>query len=254
MGQGETFVALSADWCTKFDVKGHDYLFTGAERLLCVLKVSTETKEQISHSLSILVEAIASEVSLAVGWAAHPTPAMTPRKLRYFKDLEESGESYNASVQWCKYIDRMIEILAQLLQTCVSIHGIRVPPFASSTTERLCRPLYQITGSAFRGPMFDVRFLINKRSLCLLLYQYGFFVSETERAGFSSDHGPAESSVFCIEDDDLFTLLLKGAAKADDDFSLKLLTYYSRDDESWVRELASDLIRGMIGNQDASSV
>jgi hypothetical protein len=224
---------------------GHQHLYQKADEIVAQLKSQELSQEKARELFGKVVTALASEIETTVGTAAHPGATMNA--YGYFRSLEVTGQPYRVSQGWARYLDRLIDLLQQFHHTLFEIRGATPVAFNSTVAGRLASPLYHVRGSTLRGPQFSVEFAVDLARLARVLEEVGFFVPQRDFGGFSNSEGPAEDSMFCIDDDACFRALLTGAAKSKDSQAVSILAFFSNDEEPWVAELAQELLLTYFG-------
>lgn len=238
----ECAVQLWLDQLSSSD-RGHAHIHGPADELLLQLRKADLTNDVAVDLYARLVQGIADEVDTAVRWAAQP-PATMERDYHRFMRLQEMGTPYVVTGNWNHYLSRIIMLLSKAHDALLMSRGIDAPIIDELVAGMLFAPLHVVVGSALRGPQFEVTFLDDvTKPLATFLGLVGFKVPTNERASFSDADGFPDESAFCLGNDDVFRDLLLGAARARDEFSRRVLTFYARDDEVWVRALAEKLQR-----------
>ena len=226
--------------CTVHTAKGHKHLYEPANELLTLLR-SQEVQEGASQELfARIVALLASEVEISVSTASHPGATM--ESYHFFRSLEVTGEDYRVAGGWALYLNRIFDLLHQFHAVLFAERGRMARSLESGIAASLASPLYEIRGSALRGPRFSVRIDANLTRLCSFLETVGFFVPRKDVEMFSDTQGPSEGSIFAIEDDAHFRALLTGAARSRDPNARRILRYFMDDDEGWVASLADALL------------
>jgi hypothetical protein len=220
--------------------RGHNHLYEPADELLTLLR-SQELPESASQELfARIVAVLATEVEISVRTASHPGATM--ESYHFFRSLEVTGDDYRVSGGWAMYLNRIFDLLHQFHAVLFAERGRMARSLESGIAASLASPLYEIRGSALRGPSFSVRIDANLTRLCSILETVGYFVPRKDVEMFSDVRGPSEGSIFAIEDDAHFRALLTGAARSRDPNARRMLTYFLDDDEGWVASLAGTLL------------